>query len=263
VTLPGYAEHAPVPALRSHVACYWTLASADLRAHRVLPDGCMDVLFDLAAATGEVIGVMTRADVVPACQRVDLLGVRFRPGEAAAFLGFSARNARDRAVPLPEIWGRVGSDVAARLAETADPASRLRLLDAWLLERKLRARFAEPRVRAAIRVLEATRGAATVRDLAARAGVGERQLERAFDERVGVGPKALARAIRLQAFVAALDRRAGAPLAAVAAESGFADEPHLIREVKALAGVTPRELYRERMSDSFKSTGQAQAKLVG
>ncbi len=262
MTLRGYAEPRPPLALGSHVACNWTLGAADLRAHRVLPDGCMDLLFDVAAGTGQVIGVMTRAEVVPCVERVDLLGVRFRPGEATAFLGFSAREARDRTLSLDEVWGRIGSDLAQRLADAA-PASRLRLLDAWLLDRKLRARFAEPRVRKAIRVLEATRGATPVRDLAAHAGLGERQLERAFDERVGVSPKALARAIRLQAFVAALDRRAGASLAAVAADAGFADEPHLVREVKALAGVTPRELYRERMSDSFKPAGEPRPTLAG
>jgi AraC-like DNA-binding protein len=222
----------------------------------------MDVLFDLAGGAGQVVGVMTRAEVVPSAARVDLLGVRFRPGEAAAFLDFSAREARDRSLSLDEVWGRAGAELALRLAEST-PAARLRVLDAWLLERKLRARFAEPRVRLAVRALEETQGATSVRELAARAGLGERQLERAFDERVGVGPKALARAIRLQAFVAALDRRVGASIAAVAADAGFADEPHLVREVKSLAGVTPRELYRERMSDSFKPPDEARPTLAG
>jgi AraC-like DNA-binding protein len=256
----GYAEHLPAPALGNHVACYWSIHGEEHRAYRVLPDGCMDLVFDLAEGAGQVVGIMTTAKVVAARRRIAFFGVRFRPGEATAFVRCSAREVRDADVSLAEMFGRLGATLAERLAEAPSDLGRVRIVEAWLLEKKLGARFAEPRVRAAVRAIEASRGAVTVKRLAEQAGIGERQLERAFDERVGVGPKALARAIRLQAFVAALETRGTAPIASVAAEAGFADEPHLCREVRALTGLTPRELYLERtsdqrMSDSFKSTG--------
>jgi AraC-like DNA-binding protein len=63
----------------------------------------------------------------------------------------------------------------------------------------------------------------------------ERQLHRRSLLLFGYGPKTLARILRLGT---ALDlARGGAPFGRVAAEAGYADQAHLSREVKALAGV--------------------------
>jgi AraC-like DNA-binding protein len=57
---------------------------------------------------------------------------------------------------------------------------------------------------------------------------------------VGYGPRTLARVLRLQRAVVLL--RSGRPAAEVAVEAGYADQPHLSREMRALTGRTPREL---------------------
>jgi AraC-like DNA-binding protein len=51
----------------------------------------------------------------------------------------------------------------------------------------------------------------------------------------GYGPKTLARMLRLQRALAAA--RSGVPLADTAMRTGFADQAHLSREVRALAGI--------------------------
>jgi methylphosphotriester-DNA--protein-cysteine methyltransferase len=99
--------------------------------------------------------------------------------------------------------------------------------------------------------------------LARDLGVGERQLERAFVERVGVGPKALVRVARLQALLPRIDTaQAPVPWATLALDLGYADQAHMVREVKRLAGVTPTALGRSRaaartMSDSFNPAAAA------
>jgi AraC-like DNA-binding protein len=246
-----YREHAPAPALRRAVACYWTLRGAAAatdaageRAHRVLPDGSLDILFDVAAGDAAVIGVMTRAIVSDAAGAVDLVGVRFHPGEAASYLGVAARDTRDRALGLRDVCGAWGREIAERLAEAA-PRDRAAVLDDALLARRRR-QPPDARVRAALAALGC--GAAlgpVARDVA----VSDRQLERLFDDHVGIGPKLFARVLRVQRVVAAID--AAAPgvrvrWAELAAALGYADQAHLIREVRALTGVTPAALARER-----------------
>jgi methylphosphotriester-DNA--protein-cysteine methyltransferase len=94
--------------------------------------------------------------------------------------------------------------------------------------------------------------------------VAPRTLERLFDERVGLGPKLLARVVRIQRVVATLDGAGPPSWSALAADLCFADQAHLVREVGELTGATPTELLRERraaprpqgMSDSF-NTGSA------
>ena len=241
-----YREHAPSPLLRPYVACYWSLR-ADREAHRVLPDGCMDLLFDLRDARVDVIGAMTRPIVTDGAPGSRLMGVRFRPGEAFAFVGVAARETRDAVVPLRDAWGSVASEIAERVLAARDDGERVRLLDAELLARRRRA--ADARVRRAVVAIEAARGAVRVAALARGLGVGERQLERLFDERVGIGPKVLARVARVQELLALLDA-GGATWGDLAARLGYADQSHLARDVRKVADLTPAELARTRMSDS-------------
>ena len=100
---------------------------------------------------------------------------------------------------------------------------------------------------------------ARVDELGAQLGVSERQLRRRFADAVGYGPKTLARVLRFQRFLALAatgdDLRARWRLGA-----GYADQAHLTRECRRLAGRTPAELLLagagpagERLvADSFK-----------
>ena len=65
-------------------------------------------------------------------------------------------------------------------------------------------------------------------------------MHRRFLGWVGYGPRTLARVLRLQQAVVLL--RSGRPVVEVATAAGYADQPHLSREVRALTGRTPREL---------------------
>jgi AraC-like DNA-binding protein len=221
----------------------------------------MDVLVRVGRggdADGSVVGTMTRAIVMPEAAVSGFAGIRFLPGEAFAFLDVRAGDARDLLLtPLDAGLGEVG-ELVERVATEA-PSRWAKALEVWLLSRLSRVRPADPRVRATVDRLHAGRGTPRVQALAAGVGVSERHLERAFAERVGVSPKLLARVLRLQALVGSVDRaRTIAPLvslpwAALAAEHGFADQAHLVREVRALAGVTPTDLVRERVSGFFNT----------
>jgi transcriptional regulator GlxA family with amidase domain len=80
-----------------------------------------------------------------------------------------------------------------------------------------------------------------------RLAVSERHLRRRFLTAVGYGPKTLDRVLRLQRFLALAPRAAAGPggLAGLAAEVGYADQPHLSRDCARLAGVSPRTLAAE------------------
>ena len=252
----GYAEHPPSAALRRHVACFWTL-SGQAGAHRVLPDGCMDLLFDLGAPRdqGRVIGTMTHAIVADAPAANGLLGVRFRPGAAMA-VGCLAREVRDGSFGLDDVWGPIAREIEARVAEAESTAEAVRVLERELLARLAKVPPPDARVAYVVASIEACGGLARVSALADEANVGERHLVRLFDDHVGVGPKTFARVVRVQRVVAAIatEFRARRPpsWAAIACDVGYADQAHMIRDVRSLAGVTPAVLAAERaMSDPF------------
>jgi AraC-like DNA-binding protein len=220
----------------------------------------MDILFrsDGGGFQGHVVGAMTRALVTDASPGA-FVGVRFHPGEASRLLAFPASEATDRLLGLDDLWGPVARDLAGALDDAGSRADQVRALDAALLRRLPRAAPADFRLRAAVRALRG--GAPEVAQVAADLGLSPRQLHRLFDARVGVGPKLLARVLRLQR---ALAGRAGggATWASVAHDAGYADQAHLVRDCRALAGVAPGALVHSA-SDSFNPGHVAPGRKTG
>ncbi|MBT2444980.1 helix-turn-helix domain-containing protein, partial [Streptomyces sp. ISL-36] len=91
----------------------------------------------------------------------------------------------------------------------------------------------DPLLRAVVRRLNAGRPVAETADAV---GLGPRQLHRRSLDAFGYGPKTLARILRLQRALALV--RAGLPYAEAALRAGCADQAHLARETRALAGTT-------------------------
>jgi AraC-like DNA-binding protein len=245
--MPGptaYRDYAPGPALAATVECFWSskgAARSGPSEHRVLPDGCMDILFDFRAEVRPpvtLVGTMSRALVVEGGGATDLFGIRFRPGALPAWLGLDAAELRDASAELAcfatafarDLWQRLGdapAEARPAIVRKALPATPVDPLIAWCTHR-----------------IEAAGGALAIASLA-RSGVGARQIERSFQRRVGLSPKAFARVTRFRRLVAAAGsgRQGWADLAAAC---GFADQAHMVREFRALAGVTPTEHFGGR-----------------
>ena len=262
MSAPRYREHDPPPALARRVECLWTLRSDGAlpapALNRVLPDGCIDLIFDLGepprgaprtGARGYAVGAMTRALPVQVAGRVEIVGVRFRPGAAA--LGVPAGELTDRAASVDELG--LGSACAAVL----DARSALGAVP--VLAEVLAARFRdapEPVAAAAWARLRATSGALPVRALAAQLGVGERRLQRIFYHHVGLTPKQSARVARLKAALA-LMLGAELPLGRVALRAGYYDQAHFNHEFARLAGVAPHTWRAERVASVQASEPRA------
>lgn len=238
----SYREVAPRRAPADVVACLWERtaepATAGTTAARVLPDGCVDIVWN-----GErlfVAGPDTRPAPTPRRPGQAFAGVRFPPGLAGPALGLPASELRDLRVELADLWGGSAGELADRLA-AADSAARLRLLEDAVMRRLPGMRRPDPLVLAAARALG--RPGSRVGTLADGLGASERHLRRRVIEDVGYGPKLLDRVLRFQRFLA--HRRAAGDaggLARLAAELGYADQAHLTRECRGLAGATPAQL---------------------
>lgn len=244
---PTYTEYLPPADLAPWVACLWRIAgrAVDVR-HRVLPDGCADLLFDLEQARGQggassdLIGPMSIARVVELGGAVDLLGVRLRPGAIAAFGAVRANELLDAVIPAAV------SVSAAQLAESADDAR-------WLLIGALRRKAAslnqpDALVRHALArwVRADTQDFPSVSVLTRDLGLSERAFERRFVANVGLTPVAYRRLARLRS-VLRLYARGSRGWASIAALTGFSDQAHLVRDCRAFTGLTPTEWAASQM----------------
>ncbi|MEU4603028.1 helix-turn-helix domain-containing protein [Kribbella sp. NPDC023972] len=232
--MSGFEPYRERPA-RVPGAVVWT-RTAEGGEYRVLPDGCMDLL--LMDDELVIAGPDSRAWIGSAEAGTRYAGIRFAPGTAPGFLGVPARELLNERVPLADLWSPARS---RRLVDRVRSAP----VPAIALEQAVGSLVEEPPDRLITQVLRAVRsgvlrGGAGVLSLAGSVGLSERQLHRRCLYAFGYGPKMLDRVLRMNV---ALDHaRTGLALADVAALTGYADQAHLTRDVKALTGVPPRIL---------------------
>ncbi|MFC6887222.1 MULTISPECIES: helix-turn-helix domain-containing protein [Actinomadura] len=231
----GYQE-APAPQWPG-LACVWRselpLDAAEPFVQRVVPDGCVDLIWSRRDGSVQVAGPDTRP--APALMRPGdaLVGVRFAPGTAPSALGVPADAVRDGRIPLRDLWGDDADRLGEAVAASGAPAKALAEAAAR------RARAGEP-VDPLVAPLIAGLGRAPVRTVAAELGLGERQLRRRTIAAFGYGPKTVQRVLRFQRALRLA--RGGMPLADVAHAAGYADQPHLSHDVRALADTSIRTL---------------------
>lgn len=221
----AYREYRPPAGLEPVVACVWEDDALVAGTRRVVPDGCVDLVW-----LGDrllVVGADTEP-VVWETVGAPASGIRLRPGAAGAVLGVPADEVRDRRVPLSLLWPEV-VDRSDNL-EAAEPSARLRLLTEAVLHRKAEP---DPLIGAAVRrlALPGARVSTVAHDL----GVSERHLNRRITTAVGYGPKFLARVARLRRLIAVR----GDTLADRAYAAGYAGQAHMTDEVRRLTGLTP------------------------
>ena len=194
-------------------AIVWT-SRATGEEYRVLPDGCMDIIW---ATDGSLVvaGPDTTAFITSGAAGSTMTGIRFAPGFAPTLLGVPAHELRDRREPLDAV---IPSHAAHRLADalaaTDEPAA---VLEAMA--------FDIDAVDDIDAVAESARKGEPVRAIAATVGLSERHLHRRCLDVFGYGAKTLTRILRMNR---ALDLvHAGATYADAAASAGYADQSHL------------------------------------
>jgi len=163
-----------------------------------------------------------------------------RPGGLGAFLGGAASEYTGRVVPLGAAIGVPGAALLQRVTAEPDEAARAGLLAA-ALERAVRPERAGParQVAAAARLAETDRAVRRLADLSSLTGLGPRTLQRMFLHYAGVSPMWVIRRYRLLDAAEAVREGAVVSWAEVAAELGYADQAHLIRDFRTAIGQTP------------------------
>jgi AraC-like DNA-binding protein len=204
------------------LACAWIRSSSEPGTALVVPDGCTDLIWSEVSRELLIAGPDTRPHPTTTLPG-RLLGVRFLPGVGPSVFGIPGHAIRDQRIAGSQLWHDAG-----QIAESLNDSDRpLRLLTSIAVTRMRRAPL-DP-------LAAVLRQEFELASLAESIGVGDRQLRRRCLNAFGYGPKTLHRVLRFKRAVG-LARR-GVSFTRVAATTGYADQAHLSREVKALAGV--------------------------
>jgi AraC-like DNA-binding protein len=259
----SYIPPAPLGAFVEDLWLYEGYAGEHAR-ERILPSGTFEMVFNLhedelriygpsdrdrcRRFSGALIsGPYTSPFMSDTREEEEILGVHFKPGGAAALLGFPARELADTHVDLTMIWGPAATELRERLCALREPAARFLLLESALLERLADPPAAHRAVRAGLDVLRRTHGAVRIRDIAMAPDLSQRRFSEVFAAEVGLTPKLFARVLRFQRAVALSQSAPQVDWAQLALDCGYFDQAHLSNEFAALSGVSPAD-YRRRLS---------------
>lgn len=202
-----------------------------------LVDGSRTELCPVACFTGLISSSMV-VQAPPGGSRV--LGLRLHPAGAYALLGRPLSELSGLTVDLRDLLGCAADELVERCHEAASAEERLRVTARWVAERVARSRRVEPPIAWTASQIERAQGAVSIGRLRERVGLSSRRLVAAFREQIGVAPKLFARIHRVHRVLAALHGGAG-PLADVALDAGYYDQPHMNAELRELTGLAPSE----------------------
>ncbi|MBZ9858354.1 helix-turn-helix domain-containing protein [Mesorhizobium sp. CA12] len=167
--------------------------------------------------------------------------VNFTPLGARQFFGLPMSELRDRMVGLDDALGFDGIALRERLGEASDWNARFDIAEGFVTSRLVEANALSPEIAWAYRAVIASGGRTRISALAGEIGWSRKHLAARFTDAIGIGPKTLSRIVRFNRALS-LSKRQDNDWAGIAADCGYADQAHLVREFRQLAGETPTGL---------------------
>ena len=254
-----YQEIIPPPPLSSLIECIWVLEGDSGEAgqsQRILPDGTVELVLNygdpmlerMTDGTDRVqgnklfVGQMTRPVSITPTGTINLIGARFYAGGTLPFVNHPMNLLTDQIVALDSIGSKLGA-IADRVSDIDGLSNRAQSL----IEAMNRLVVSDgTRISGIGRIaaqVVSSRGRLSLDYLTRASGLSSRQLQRRFLQEVGIGPKLLSRLLRFQQVFQASSQLSN--WASVAAECGYYDQAHLIRDFQQFSGSTPAVLTSE------------------
>ncbi len=244
-----YHSAQPCPPLSNSVRLIWDVTGrAGHKSDRIVPTGDVVLIVDRAAPAADafVCGLQLEHMIVPPAEHAAFTGARMSPLTAFRVFDAPARELTGALTDLNALVAAEAERLRAQLVEEDEPAARMALMENFLIGRLTRGPLWHDAAAHVWSMLVRFHGAVRVDAAADGAGLSARQLGRVFDEQVGVSPKVAAKLLRFERALM-LIRRTDMPLAAIAYEAGYADQSHLNRDFKELAGTSPAAYAKKRI----------------
>ena len=233
---------------RSPIQCIWQLRGTSDAPQRVVTDARCEIILHLATPFRElrdeewivqpasiICGQLTRPLLLRPAGETDTIGIRLRSWATGAVVSAPAGILTNQIVEACTILGELCDSITETLHKAGDdPQQALTPLMELLYKSS---DHLEDKAVIAVRRAEKDDGQCTVDDLAREAGISTRQLDRLMLANVGVTPKLFLRMLRFRKAIALHDRQQS--WVDIAAQCGYHDQSHMVREFKQFAGESP------------------------
>ena len=250
------AVHTPPAPLSAFVANLWSLSDAPSHAReRIVPSGTLELVINLdedefriydslesspfRRFPGAIVsGAYDRFFVIDTAEHASVIGVHFKPSGAAPFLGLPPGALAGTHVDLETLWGPAARELREMLCSARTTPRRFQILETALMAQLTRPFRRHGAVQAALG--ELGRGTA-VREIVGQVGLSHRRFIEVFSAEVGITPKLFGRIQRFQRASAVTHGLESPDWSTIAAECGYFDQSHLIRDFMAFSGFSPAD----------------------
>ena len=258
-----YLEHIPPHPLSDYVDRFWYCRDYCVphTRERVLPSGCLQLIFNLDKEFTPVLsgpgrdrvdkvsgclvsGVHSEYVVIDTTTLTEMIGIHFRPGGAASFLRMPLHRLTDVDVPLESVW-RGSRELWDRLREPSTPQQKFRLLEQSLRGRADGCTHRSSAVASALDAIESD-PTQDVHSLVRASGCSTKRFLQLFRDEVGLTPKLYCRIRRFQRSLRLAAASMSMSWAELAAECGYFDQAHFVRDFKSFSGINPTSYINSR-----------------
>ena len=220
---------------------------------RVVPDASPHMIAVVTAGYSRamsvrIVGARSRGMSIDATRRVLTVGLRFRPGALSAMVDASAEEFVDRSIAVDDVFHR---DLLSGLELSADAPAPLIFQELIRLTRRACRRRTLRTI-----VPDPVSPWLKVGELARSLGEPTRSMRARAHREIGLSPKRMLRVLRLHSALHAARDRARS-WSEVAHLTGYADQAHLTRELRALIGETPSTWQARGSAVLFKTPRRA------
>jgi AraC-like DNA-binding protein len=259
-----YRVHTPSPDLQPFVKCFWTLddvAHHTLQKQRIVPDGCMEMIFhygdpyrqyfengdSLVQPRCFIFGQITSILEIAPTGVTGVVAARFHPHGLDPLLPVQIGGLEDKATALDIIFGDEGAQFAANVLSARDNAARIAFIEVFLLSRLRSPVTTDFISKSCVDAILATNGHLDISELSGQLDIKRRKMERRFRSTIGLSPKQLSRAVRLQAAIRLLTGKKFSTLTDLALESGYFDQAHFIKDFREFTGTSPKSFFSKHL----------------
>jgi AraC-like DNA-binding protein len=265
----NYHEQQPHSILQDTVKCFWThegTYSADA-VQDITPDGCVELIFNFgspyllrtttpprALPSAIIVGFQKKTIPISVDGTVKVVAARLFAWGALALLQDEITALIGEMTSLGATWDTLRQRLEKQVGLGQYALASTTLQD-FLIQKALTRACDLKVVQTAAKLLYHTKGQCRIEELADHCQKSTRQLERGFQQVVGVTPKFYARTLRFEQAQRGLMFDPETDLTQLAYQCGYFDQAHFIKEFRAFSGKTPSEYAKQmrHMQDILKS----------
>ncbi len=243
--------------MRQGISHFYTLSLSEDTNIRVVPDACIDLVFEYDK---ETMKSFVAGTALAWQERLweggkEYFGVRFRPGFQPAGISVVLKDLIDHKLPLEEVLTERESNLLRKMSEQHDFYQRIRIFleEYTKFEKKREKPFGKIELLVTVKnMVYDSDGLIRVSKMAEKTGYSERYINKVFIEQMGFSPKTFCKIIQFQRSLEFLNYGAPDKMTEAAVYLGFYDQAQFIKNFRAYAGITPKQYLKLIQSEKYK-----------